>query len=591
MRWALFGLVLPLVAALQVRHASDGVLGLEATVEDNGRDGGYSISFKLTNQGSAKTDMAVLESPDLHLWNLSADTSLNCPQIGPSSLNIRCEAHDVDPGTLQARWRVSVKPVDPWATNLELPVNLTTFAKDPATGQLEQTGQRSQTIKWTTLRYRQADASTFPQPRTITVSALPDSEDERARLRQVFQWADFVSTGFYLNPKMPLTVTVAGLSDEATNPEILVGTPGLMDPRDPNKEMAAYLVASWSLYNGQNTVSNLDGGILYIRYTYLAGQAQDHPPVNVTLEGDAAQKFPLFRQGATTDAEWLAMLAATTVPFAEVEGARVIITGFAEDAWAAARGHQKNQQGLLDTYKDIIAAMDAISGLDANAPDARDRPSPLRPIVVWAKREGGSIADAWDNRVAIRAPPAGIMWDQSLLSTSSVMWHEFGHQRQHTATWSWESLNQVTVGIYALAARRLFPDFPYVDGIIEPQVADNKGTVQNWDKAKASLTRGIQNFDESEEITQLIMFEQLRVVFGDGFYHELHRRSRRDPGQSGDAAKKHYFMTRAAEIAQTDLGAYFTKWGLHPEQRTMDDMAKRPKTTEDYTTRPVFGGT
>ncbi|KAF4506097.1 hypothetical protein G6O67_006216 [Ophiocordyceps sinensis] len=524
MRWALFGLVLPLVAALQVRHASDGVLGLEATVEDN--------------------DMAVLESPDLHLWNLSADTSLNCPQIGPSSLNIRCEAHDVDPGTLQARWR------------------------DPATGQLEQTGQRSQTIKWTTLRYRQADASTFPQPRTITVSALPDSEDERARLRQVFQWADFVSTGFYLNPKMPLTVTVAGLSDEATNPEILVGTPGLMDPRDPNKEMAAYLVASWSLYNGQNTVSNLDGGILYIRYTYLAGQAQDHPPVNVTLEGDAAQKFPLFRQGATTDAEWLAMLAATTVPFAEVEGARVIITGFAEDAWAAARGHQKNQQGLLDTYKDIIAAMDAISGLDANAPDARDRPSPLRPIVVWAKREGGSIADAWDNRVAIRAPPAGIMWDQSLLSTSSVMWHEFGHQRQHTATWSWESLNQVTVGIYALAARRLFPDFPYVDGIIEPQVADNKGTVQNWDKAK-----------------------QLRVVFGDGFYHELHRRSRRDPGQSGDAAKKHYFMTRAAEIAQTDLGAYFTKWGLHPEQRTMDDMAKRPKTTEDYTTRPVFGGT
>lgn len=170
----------------------------------------------------------------------------------------------------------------------------------------------------------------------MTVTALPDGGDERARLRQHFRWADFVSTGFYLNPNMPLTVTVAGASDAARSPEILVGTPSLKDPTDINKEMAADLVASGPLHNGQNTVSNMDGGILYIRYTYPAGQAQDHPPVK---EGDAAQKFPLFRQGATTDAEWLAMLAATTVPFAEVDGARVIITGFAEDAWAAARGH------------------------------------------------------------------------------------------------------------------------------------------------------------------------------------------------------------------------------------------------------------
>lgn len=223
--------------------------------------------------------------------------------------------------------------------------------------------------------------------------------------------------------------------------------------------------------------------------------------------------------------------------------------------------------------------MDAISGLDANAPDARDRPSPLRPIVVWAKRVGGLIADAWDNRVAIRVPPAGIMWDQSLLATSAVMWHELGHQRQHTATWSWGAMGEITVGIYALAARRLFPFVP-----------DDEVTVQKWYDAKASLTRGIQNFDDNDnrDVTRLIMFEQLRVVFGDGFYHELHRRSRRDPGQSGDAAKKHYFMTQAAEIAQTDLGAFFTKWGLRPEQRTMDDMAKQPETTEDYTTRPVF---
>ncbi|PYI35380.1 hypothetical protein BP00DRAFT_442898 [Aspergillus indologenus CBS 114.80] len=38
-----------------------------------------------------------------------------------------------------------------------------------------------------------------------------------------------------------------------------------------------------------------------------------------------------------------------------------------------------------------------------------------------------------------------------------------------------------------------------------------------------------------------------------------------------------------------DLTDYFTRWGLRPEPRSVAEMKKHPKPTEDYTKRPVYG--
>ncbi|KAF4509433.1 hypothetical protein G6O67_003608 [Ophiocordyceps sinensis] len=524
-----------------------------------------------------KAEKLVLESSVLDPWSLTY-VSDYCAGTSKGAPRIRCEWDNVDAGS--EPWVDFGLKYGDYVANGTTMVYfaLTSYAEDADSGEIAQVGATSIMIEWQpgSRALLQADESKFGQPRTITVSALPDTNVERRRLKQANAWADFQPTGFYLNPRQSLVAKVSGVSGDGPQPEILVGTPALVDPESPDQEVASQLESLGLLGNGNHDVSAEEGGIVYIRYVY-AGDTRP-PPVTVTLEGAAAQPFPLFRQGVTTDEEWLAMLRETKVPFAEHAGDAVIITGMAVEALKYAERGQ-SQQELLDTYKHIIAAQDAISGLDVKAHDARDRPSPLRPMVVQSNKK--RYADASDYRAAIGTDTIEDIWWRPTLAQSWKMWHELGHHRQHTETWSWRNLTEVTVNIYTLAARRLFPE-----------ASTEHATVEEWDAAKAYLAgdAGDKVFEQQPVFTMLVMFEQLRVVFGDKFYHKLHRRSRAAPDLDDEADKKHFFMTQAAEIAHTNLTPYFTSWGLLPEKRTVDEMGKQPSAVEDYTAKPVFGG-
>ncbi|KJZ70083.1 hypothetical protein HIM_10523 [Hirsutella minnesotensis 3608] len=463
--------------------------------------------------------------------------------------------------------------------------------------------------------YHQSDINLFPQPRTLLVSALPDAEGERERLNQQFRWADFQPTGFYLNPAKELKVTVAQVAEAQSdlpsgehnpgeNPQmsrgasddedlglhILVGTPSLVHPEDETKvilEPGQNGEPSEPLKLGKNTISNPGGGIIYIQYTHTPGQ--NRPDLNITIDdGDAAQPFPFYREGVTSNDQWKTMLAETKVPFAEMVGKRIIISGLPKYAKMFANNGQ-DQQELLDYYKTIIDAQDDFSGLRESENDPRDRPSPLRPLVVQTidTQTLGHGADATNYRLAV--PVDSSVWIYWLpeLRKAWGMWHELGHFRQHVQTWSWEALAEVTVNIYSLAARRLVPDIPSEDESI------NHATRQEWEEAKKYLDQeeNEKDFDQTptdiSSFVRLVMFEQLRVVFGDNFYHQLHYQSRRDGELSSDADKKHYFMTHSARISGTDLTQYFTKWGLRPEMRTIDEMGEQSEPTEDFTKRPV----
>ncbi|PHH64914.1 hypothetical protein CDD81_3771 [Ophiocordyceps australis] len=431
-------------------------------------------------------------------------------------------------------------------------------------------------------RAPQGQDSKFAHPRTIKVEALPNNEDEKQRLNQAFVWADFHPTGFYAGARQVLKVKVSGVRDNGPQPEILVGTPNLIDPARPFEDMRSSLVPSGPLGNGDHDVANDMDGIVYIRYVYGRDQ-QVPPPVSVTLEGDGVQPMPLFRQGVTTDQEWLEMLRETKVPFAEHAGERVILTGLKAKALEFAEGGQK-QEELLNTYKNIIAAQDAISGLRPDAQDARDRPSPLRPMVVQTNMN--IYANSWSWRAAIGQNYVNDIWWQPTLQRSWKIWHELGHHRQHMQTWSWNALTEVTVNIYSLAARRLVPEIPSSE--------TEHATVEEWNQAKAYLNRAPQfkDYDRADLLVMLVMFEQLRVVFGDEFYHELHRRSRAEPiFYERDADKKHHFMTLAANITGHNLTPFFETWGLWPEERTAEEMGRQPyQMGWDFSKQPVFGG-
>lgn len=529
------------------------------------------VFTEVRNKAPQKVDKLIIETPDLRPWNLSITKFWgSCPGTKPGATRIRCEYIDVHPGSVRiAQIKVQLREYE--GSAIEFPMKMTSYVN----GHLKD--DKEVKVHWDKrepLVYKQTDPSKFPQPRTFKVSPLVSPPDEALRLRQQFHWSDLQSTGFYLNPNEPLTVFVESSVRDGPKPRLVLGPPALVHPDHGKEHVPAQLVELPPLENGRNKIVHNFGGIIYIRYTH---RASDQPPPPVFLRlGDTAEPFPLFREGSTTDAQWKSMLDVTKVPFAEHDGKRVIITGLAKHAKKYADNGQR-QQELLDTYAHIIAIQDRFSALKYNARDPRDRPSLLRPMVVESVNSG--VATATNYRAAIPNRLSDQIYWVPRLRNSWMVFHELGHQRQITRTWSWRAMTEVTVNIYSLANLREY----------KPPGHKN---VAEWDNAKQYLTKASKekDFDSAGFYLSLVMFEQLRVVFGDGFYHELHRDARHTLVVDKDADKKHHFMTKAAQLTGQDLTEYFTKWGLKPEDRTINEMKKQPKPKRDYTKTPVYGG-
>lgn len=531
---------------------------------------------KFKNDGPDTADTVVLDAQLPDGVTVSEVYAGPCPQTKPGDTKIHCEWTNVEKGNIGSGWaKITLKLAGnkPAGQKLSFPMMLTSYIDQ------QQTDQAQVGYIWDVKKapfYKQTDLSKFPQTRKITVSAQPSSESERKRLAQNFVWADFQPTGFYLNPLTNLTVTVSGVDEKGPRPELVTGTPALVNAEIETEEVPTQLQRR-PLQNGTNTISDYFGGILYVGYAKEPGQTA--PDITVTLgEGDAAQPFPFYQQGKITNDQWAAMLNASKVPVAEHVSDRAIVTGLVK---YAKQYMSDDQATFMDTYNKIVNAQDTISGLEPHAPNPIDRPSPLRPMVVQTNSKG-CCANSTHYRAAIP-----VNWE-NIYTTSAVrkswgIWHELGHHRQHGGTWSWGAMGEDTVNIYSLAARRAFPETPSKD--------IDHGTREEWLEAKKYLAQpeDKKDFDTANHFTKLVMFEQLRVVFGDTFYCQLHENSRRTPSFSSDPDKKHYFMVQAAQIAKKDLTAYFKKWGLKPEQRTIEEMSKQPKPSEDYATVAVYG--
>ncbi|PHH63639.1 hypothetical protein CDD81_5620 [Ophiocordyceps australis] len=544
-----------------------------------------NVAFTITSNLSKATSIVI-------------ESSLLPEHVGWSSVGQPCQG--TEPGASIIHCEMSIDTFRGFPTlsfeieeSLKEPLMITFYAKaysqEAGSSNTTIVYSAESTIKWKSdsqlvkesSYFTQRNSSIYPQPRTIKVPALPNAVDERQRLKQALLWADFHPTGFYLNPYVPLPVNVSGVSNYGPRPEILVGTPSLIYNHKEDLDRVNHSLVRHELNNGKNVIIDSNGGIMYIRYVFAADQEKP-PPITITLEGGAAaQPIPFFREGITTNQEWIHMMINSHVPYVEHAGKHVIITGHLFDAYPVAYNNGQDQQVLLNTYKDIIAAQDAISGLNATASDSLDRPSPLRPMVVQGSRK--RYADSADYRAAIGAQQVNTqhIWSSFTLEQSWKVWHELGHQRQHTMTWSWSNVTEVTVNIYSLAASRFFR---------EGKPGLEHGRIAEWESAREYLGGQDKDFDGADHFVQLVMFEQLRVLFGDEFYHMLHQRSRRARALDTDADKKHYFMKEAAMIAKMDLASFFTTWGLKPEERTIDAMKSQPKPKKDYTATPVFGG-
>ncbi|PHH67354.1 hypothetical protein CDD81_120 [Ophiocordyceps australis] len=450
------------------------------------------------------------------------------------------------------------------------------------------------------------EAVIFSQPRSIELRAMPDAQDEKQRLRHRSMCADFQPTGFYLPPSVGLKIRVSGVDAKGAKLELLVGLqPSVTQRHDAWIDLIATSLQVFGPFeDGHHFISGASElqGIIYLRYTYPAGQ--DRPrAANVTLD-DSPVPFPFYRQGVTTDQEWMAMLKATRVPYAEMSGKHVIVSGLAHDARRHAERGQK-QHKLLESYSRIMQAQDALSALSPDAPDARDRSSPLRLMVVQCPLMERPCAFDY----GVCAPEGHYMWDSSFKMSFWPVWHELGHHRELGLSLSWEGTAEASASLYGVAVARSLGFDDWLNYAIFDGNAWNRLSIffvqdaltdRQWANARAFLdsyfitNETAPDFDRLDSYVQLFLYEQLRVAFGPDFWPRMHKAARRAPiiaptisppahsPQDTTNQLKHFFATQAANLAGVDLTDFFAKWRLNLPQSAIHHMQRLPKPTQDY---------
>lgn len=427
--------------------------------------------------------------------------------------------------------------------------------------------------------YRQDQPDKFPQPRTLTLSSQPSATSERDRVRQNMLWTDWQPTGYYLNSHSELTVDVTGNTGDATL-ELVIGTPALVLASDPSRHEPAPIFKR--LKPGRNAIYSPRSGMLSIRYVTDSIDKQA-PNVTVTL-GTNAEPVPFFVEGTTSNTQWRTMLEVSKVPVVALSGRRILLASTLE---TARKTPNKDAASTIASYNQGIEAQDAIAGLDESTPE--NQPSPLRPLVV---ETSSTSLPSSSNYAAMIPYKAVSILDADAVRRDWAIWHELGHQRQ-SPVWNWDhpSLGEVTVNIYTLAAlRRWHSDCTLPVPTGGPSPVD-------WDKAQIYLSspttdRTFEDLGKTESLIRQVMFEQMRVAFGDSFYPKFEQSFRAMHDIVEPNHRKSLFQITASVVAQLDLTQYFIDWGLKPDPltRTVISLLNLPKPEKDIAKMPVFGG-
>lgn len=378
-----------------------------------------------------------------------------------------------------------------------------------------------------------------PNNYTLRLVGKASGEDEKSRLQLDMALSDFEYTGLYLPPNQTVSLQVEAIMGKVT-PSLVIGTYGLgiLEPR------------SLKLKLGSNTISDKNGGMLYLRFPNRSSQARFIFSKNLL-------QVPTYRLGKTTNADWkkqLASLNPSSVPVAALLGKRELIVVSRQ---SAVTYQDKNQDELLRLLDTTLEIEDTISGLSASQ-------APSSPYLMVEHDDPTAYFYATDYYTAFLQDDVRYILDPQVLRQDGWgVWHELGHMHQQSA-WTWAAADEVTVNIYSLAVQRFLKQ--------PSRMTENWAEVDTY-LALPDAARDY-NADSTDDFVRLGMFEQLRLAFGDGFYQELHRQTRAErPVTSSDAAKIAYFALKSSQLAQRDLSGFYAKWGLKLSSGTRQKIA------------------
>lgn len=368
---------------------------------------------------------------------------------------------------------------------------------------------------------------------------------EATRLAQNNPASDFYTTGFYLPASTIMTVEVTSVNGSRL-PTLLVGT--------YSRYQASWNPTSHTLTSGVNSIADATGGIIYFRFH------NDNPTDKVRIKFISGMKpVPYYQLGRTTQADWVKMVDnLTTVPDVQLVGNKTIITFSRTNALAYKN---ENQETLIKKADRVIAIEDSISGLFGS--DPVDKPNVHKYLMTESDHPGYFMAATF-YRTWYGSTTGGV---PAILKAENLTWgpwHELGHMHQQ-GSWTWSELGEVTVNIYSIAVEKAFG--------ITPTRLTSQG---EWNNTATYLARpeAERSFNGSNASVwvRLCMFQQLKLAFGENFYHELHRQARRETARPTTTdTRMRWFMLKACSISGKNLTSFFQKWGMKLSTQTATD--------------------
>lgn len=398
-----------------------------------------------------------------------------------------------------------------------------------------------------------ASASTFDnESGRYELSALPEAAEEAERMGRM-ELCDQHPAGRHVRKGEIIVITTAELP-EGFYLDALVGFRPMWGSRQDQQVVP--------LGDGETRFVADQDGPLFFRFNPPQGEGMRPGKVTVRLRG--GQPLPLYVDGHMSASAWRAELAAhAQAPFVQLVGEQAMIT---LPSAVHARDPVVDPRATFAAINEMLDLQDELAGLDGQTP--RDQPSPLRQhylvdFRVSAKDRESFYMYATDQFIGMLPDNTSDLTDPNALRERWGIWHETGHTHQQNS-WTWEALAEVNVNLFSLYVQEAFDQPNQV-------LLREDGEPSPMDRARAYLAEGghdllaeVDDEDGSEFFIRLVMFHQLREVWGWDLFKDLHRHFRAHPltDEATDQDKADAFVHAMCALTESDLRPFFENWGL-----------------------------
>ncbi|PEM40051.1 hypothetical protein COF80_07630 [Bacillus toyonensis] len=390
----------------------------------------------------------------------------------------------------------------------------------------------------------QSEKSVKSENRTFTVPGKGDVEVLKQQERKNMAFSPYEPTGLYAKPNEQITINVEGNQDI----QVYIGTYSYdASWREDSK------IKSFTVKPGINTIQSPNGGMIYFYNKQQGGTIR-------TIITTGGTTTPFFELGKHTKQDLINMLDQYPNAHAvELKGERVLITASPARVKKYLLGSNTDPVQLLKKMDEATRIQDKVAGLSEEQVDkhyihyVEENHSPDYYMYATSYRTA-YVGDAIQYVLDIN----------KFVKDGWGPWHEAGHLRQQSP-WKFYNMTEVQNNIYSLSVEKAFN---------QPSNLEKSGI---YPKAFQYLEQANKNYDEiSDVFVKLVMLWQLQLAYGEDFYPKLHQLYRDMPSgelPQTDENKKQLFMISASKVAKQNLIPFFEKWGLRPNNDTIQKVA------------------